>query len=37
MERLDLTASVSDYEGLVGRLNSSICSYDWSSHETNTL
>jgi hypothetical protein len=37
MERLDLTASVSDYEGLVGRLNSSICSYDWSCYETISL
>jgi hypothetical protein len=32
MERLDLTASVSGYEGLGCRLNSLICCYDWSYH-----
>ena len=34
MERLDLTASMSGYEGLVGRLDSLIGSDDWSYHET---
>jgi hypothetical protein len=33
MERLDLTASMSGYEGLVGRLNSSISSNVRSYHE----
>lgn len=37
MKRLDLTASVSDYDGLGCRLNSSICSYDWSCYETISL